>query len=158
MDSPSIKAPKDEALGMATVGHYEAPRPGADAVLEQSMGYKAELRRNLSMATILGLSFSIIAAPFGLSISSSFALTNGGAPAYFWGWIFLSVMTVCMAASLGELCSTWPTSGGVYVWAAQSSSKRWRHLVAFTTGWVSIVANVTLTLAIAFGEAQLIMR
>lgn len=31
------------------------------------MGYKAELPRNLSMFSVLGLSFAIMAVPFGLS-------------------------------------------------------------------------------------------
>ncbi|CAO1614434.1 unnamed protein product [Parajaminaea phylloscopi] len=115
-----------------------------------------QLRRNLSLLTILGLSFTIIAAPFGLVYSASFSLINGGVT-YFWGWVFLSLITVCMAASLGELCSAWPTSGGVYVWSAYTSPKRVRRIISFCNGWVGIVANITLQLSIAFGEAQLIM-
>jgi hypothetical protein len=42
-----------------------------------AMGYEQELKRNLSMLTILGLGAAIIAAPFGLSTSASFALING---------------------------------------------------------------------------------
>jgi hypothetical protein len=42
-----------------------------------AMGYKQELRRNLSLWTALGLGASIIATPFGLSTSASFSLING---------------------------------------------------------------------------------
>ncbi|CAO1638316.1 unnamed protein product [Sympodiomycopsis kandeliae] len=121
------------------------------------LGYKAELPRNLKLTTILGLSFSIIAAPFGLSIGSMFALVNGGAPTFFFGWVLLSVITLAMAASLGELCSVWPTSGGVYVWSANLSSAKYRRVVGFCTGWVNFVANITLSLSIAFGWTQLIL-
>lgn len=38
----------------------------ANAALAK-MGYKAELPRNLSMFSVLGLSFAIMAVPFGLS-------------------------------------------------------------------------------------------
>lgn len=41
----------------------------ADALAQ--MGYKGELPRSLSMMSILGLSFAIMAVPFGLSVSFS---------------------------------------------------------------------------------------
>lgn len=123
----------------------------------QQFGYTPELKRNLSLITVLGLSFSIIAAPFGLSTSALFALGNGGTATYFWGWLFLSIITLAMAASLGELCSAFPTSGGVYHWSAYTSPKKYRKVISFCTGWVSMVANITLALSIIFGEAQLIL-
>ncbi|SPO27068.1 related to GABA permease [Ustilago trichophora] len=129
---------------------------GADAHLA-SMGYDAQLKRNLSMMTILGLSFSIIAAPFGLSTAFSIALTCGGPVTILYGWLVVSLISLCMAASLAELCSMYPTSGGVYVWAAFVATKKWAPLTSWIVGWVSLVANWTLCLSINFGGAQLIM-
>lgn len=129
---------------------------GADAKLA-SMGYNAELKRNLSMFTILGLSFSIIAAPFGLSTAFSIALTCGGPITILYGWLVVSIISLCMAASLAELCSMYPSSGGVYVWAAFVATKKWAPLTSWIVGWVSLVANWTLCLSINFGGAQLIM-
>lgn len=123
----------------------------------EAMGYKQELRRNLPMWTILGLGAAIIAAPFGLSTSASFSLVNGGTASYVWGWLFLSVISVCIAASLGEIASVFPTSGGVYVWTAHLAPRKHAQLASFVVGWISLVANILLCLSIAFGEAQLIM-
>jgi hypothetical protein len=50
---------------------------GADERLAQ-MGYKAELPRKLSMMAVLGLSFAIMAVPFGSSTTLSYSLINGG--------------------------------------------------------------------------------
>lgn len=122
-----------------------------------ALGYKQELKRNLSMLTALGLGASIIAAPLGLCTSASFALINGGTITYFFGWLLLSLISICIAASLGEIASVYPTSGGVYVWTAHLAPKRFSSISSFIIGWVSLVANLLLCLSIAFGEAQLIM-
>lgn len=46
----------------------------ADAALAK-MGYASELPRNLSMLSILGMSFAIMAVPFGLSTTLYITLT-----------------------------------------------------------------------------------
>jgi hypothetical protein len=57
---------------------YDKSQDGNDASVDMAFnGYQQELKRNLSMWTALGLGASIIAAPFGLSTSASFSLTNG---------------------------------------------------------------------------------
>lgn len=163
METDDIVKPTNEVTPYGKSGSYSpqteefAAPDTSEAARLAELGYKAELPRNLSLVTVLGLSFSIIGAPVGLSTSISFSLTNGGAPTYFFGWIMLSAVTLAMAASLGELCSVWPTSGGVYVWSAKLAPTKYRRIVSFCTGWVTLVANVTLALSIAFGEAQLIL-
>ncbi|EPQ30757.1 uncharacterized protein PFL1_01658 [Pseudozyma flocculosa PF-1] len=136
--------------------HSLSSAAGADARLA-SMGYEAQLKRNLGMMTILGLSFSIMAAPFGLSTAFSIALTCGGPVTILWGWALVSLISLCMAASLAEISSQFPSSGGVYVWAAFISTPKWAPLTSWIVGWVSLVANWTLCLSINFGGAQLIM-
>lgn len=49
-----------------------------------------------------------------------------------WGWVLTSVMTVLAGAALGEICSTYPTAGSVYHWAAEmDSGPFW----SFVTAW-----------------------
>lgn len=68
------------------------------------MGYKAELPRNLSMLSILGLSFAIMAVPFGLSTTMYISLTDGQAVTVIWGWVTVSLISLSIAASLAEIC------------------------------------------------------
>ena len=51
----------------------------------EEMGYKQELRRSLGMVSVLGLSFAIMAVPFGTSTTLNIALTNGGPVTVIWG-------------------------------------------------------------------------
>ena len=130
--------------------------PDADEELAR-LGYKPELKRNLGLVAILGLSFSIMAAPFGLSVAFSYGLTNGGPVAILWGWVLVSCISLCIAASLGEICSVHPSSGGPYVWTAYLAPRRYSAIASWIVGWVSLAANITLALSILFGGAQLIM-
>ncbi|KAK9441110.1 polyamine transporter TPO5 [Metarhizium brunneum] len=128
----------------------------ADAALA-SLGYKGELPRNLSMMSILGLSFAIMAVPFGLSTTLYITLYNGQSVAVLWGWVLVSLISICIAASLAEICAVFPTAGGVYYWSAMLSTRRWAPMVSFVDGWLTLVGNWTVTLSINFSGAQLIL-
>lgn len=98
------------------------------------MGYKAELPRSLSMLSVLGLSFAIMAVPYGLSTTFLYSLANGQSVTVLWGWVMLSLISVCIAASLAEICSVFPTAGGVYYWAALLSTPEWAPIASWITG------------------------
>lgn len=70
VENPSTRTPGD--------------RDGAAARLEE-MGYKQELTRNLGMVSVLGLSFAIMAVPFGTSTTLNIALTDGGPVTILYG-------------------------------------------------------------------------
>ena len=128
----------------------------ADAELAK-LGYESKLPRSLSMLSILGLSFAIIAAPYGSSTTLYIALTNGQAVTVIWGWCFITMISLCISASLAEICAVYPTAGGVYYWSAQLSTKKYAPIVSWIDGWFNLVGNWTVTLSINFGGAQLIL-
>ncbi|KAH8722627.1 amino acid/polyamine transporter I [Phaeosphaeriaceae sp. PMI808] len=131
-------------------------KPNDNDLLAQ-MGYQSQLPRNLSMFTILGLSFAIIAAPFGLSTTITITLIDGQSVTMLYGWILVTVISICIAASLAEICAVFPTSGGVYYWSTMLSPPQWAPLVGFVDGWLTLVGNWTVTLSINFSGAQLIL-
>ncbi|OWT40520.1 GabA permease [Cryptococcus neoformans Bt1] len=143
---------KVESLSTLTPGD----RDGAAARLEE-MGYKQELTRNLGMVSVLGLSFAIMAVPFGTSTTLNIALTDGGPVTILYGWIFVSSVSLCIASSLAEICSVFPTSGGVYYWSAMLSTEKYSSFASYLTGWLGTVGNWTVTASITFGGSQLIL-
>ncbi|KAI5852143.1 GABA permease [Tricharina praecox] len=128
----------------------------ADAQLA-AMGYRAELPRNLSMMSILGLSFAIMAVPFGLSTTMYITLTDGQSVTIIWGWVLVSLISLCIAASLAEICAVFPTAGGVYYWSAMLSSRKYAPIASWITGWLTLVGNWTVTTSINFSGGQLIL-
>ena len=140
-----------------TMERPKGPAAGdADQALAR-LGYKGELPRNLSMMSILGMSFAIMAVPFGISTTLYITLTNGQSVSVLWGWVLVSLISLCIAASLAEICAVFPTAGGVYYWSAVLSTPRWAPLVSFVDGWLTLVGNWTVTLSINFSGAQLIL-
>ncbi|KAL4900280.1 hypothetical protein BDW74DRAFT_162011 [Aspergillus multicolor] len=128
----------------------------ADEALAR-MGYKSELPRNLSMMSILGLSFAIMAAPFGLSTTLYITLTDGQSVSIIWGWVFVTLISIAIASSLAEICAVYPTAGGVYYWSAMLPTKEWAPMMSFIDGWLTLVGNWTVTLSITFSGGQLIL-
>jgi amino acid transporter len=121
------------------------------------MGYASELPKTLSMMSILGMSFAIMAVPFGLSTTIYITLINGQSVTILWGWVLVSIISLCIAASLAEICAVYPTAGGVYYWSAILSTPKYAPVVSFIDGWMTLVGNWTVTLSINFSGAQLIL-
>ncbi|TKA73132.1 hypothetical protein B0A55_06261 [Friedmanniomyces simplex] len=135
----------------ASVDHH-----AADADLAK-LGYTSELPRSLSMLSVLGLSFAIMAVPYGLSTTMYITLTDGQSVTILWGWVLVSLISLSIAASLAEICAVYPTAGGVYYWSAMMATKDWAKIASWVTGWMNLVGNWTVTLSINFGGAQLIL-
>ena len=128
----------------------------ADQALAQ-LGYTSELSRNLSMLSVLGMSFAIMSVPLGISTTMYISLTDGQSVTALYGWILVSVVSLCTAASLAEICAVYPTAGGVYYWSAILSTPRWAPLVSWIDGWLTLVGNWTAALSINFSGAQVIL-
>lgn len=40
-----------------------------------------------------------------------------------WGWLVASFFTLMVGLAMAEICSSYPTSGGLYYWAARLGGK-----------------------------------
>ena len=115
--------------------------------LEEVLGYRAELKRNRSLFTLLFQSLAIAAIPYGEGGPLLSAIYGGGQLSIFVGWIVANLLQECIALSLGELASRYPTSGGPSYWAFQVTGRDSKAtLAAFITGWVFLIGNWTITL------------
>lgn len=84
-------------------------------------------------------------------------LTDGQSVTIIWGWCLVSLISLAIAASLAEICSVFPTAGGVYYWSAMLSTREWAPIASWITGWLTLVGNWTVTTSINFSGAQLIL-
>ncbi|KAI5918076.1 amino acid/polyamine transporter I [Camillea tinctor] len=122
----------------------------ADELLT-SLGYTPELSRNRSTLQVAFMSFVLASIPYGLATTMSYPLIGGGPVNIIWGWLAVSLIIICVAGSLGEVTSVYPTAGGVYYQAFMLAPPNWRRVAAWTCGWLYVVGNVTITLAVNFG-------
>lgn len=84
------------------------PRKNSNSLRE--LGYKQELKRELTSFTNFSVSFSIVSILTGLTSLYGTALNGGGPAVIIWGWVFVSLMSFIVAASMAEICSSYPTS------------------------------------------------
>ena len=99
----------DESLQRRGVAATEQ----ADQRLE-ALGYKPELSRSRSTLQVAFMSFVLASIPYGLATTLTYPLVGGGPVDIIWGWVFVSLIILCVAASLGEITSVYPTAGGMY--------------------------------------------
>ncbi|KAK4159903.1 gaba permease [Cladorrhinum sp. PSN259] len=122
----------------------------ADNLLE-AMGYKAELVRTRSTWHVAFMSFVLASIPYGLATTLYYPLQGGGPAVVVWGWVLVSLIILCVAASLGEITSVYPTAGGVYYQTFMLAPSKIRRVSAYICGWCYVVGNITITLAVQFG-------
>lgn len=85
----------------------------------EALGYTEELQRNRSLFTLLFQSLAIAAIPYGEGGPLISAIYGGGQLSIFVGWIVVLILDECVALSLSELASRYPTSAGPYYWSFQ---------------------------------------
>ena len=86
------------------------PSTQDDANILASLGHEQELQRQFSSLSMLGLAFAILNSWTALSASLSLALPSGGPTSVIWGLITAGICNLCLAASLAEFLSAFPTA------------------------------------------------
>jgi amino acid permease (GABA permease) len=116
------------------------------------LGYKQELHRGMSGFSNFAVSFSIISVLAGCITSFGIAMSSGGPIAISIGWPLVGVFVLCVALAMGEICSVYPTAGGLYFWAGRLARKN-KAVWAWYVGWFNFLGEVAVTAAIDFGAA-----
>jgi amino acid permease (GABA permease) len=135
---------------------HEADSPAtsrsADEQRLHELGYAQELSRTMSGFSNFAVSFTIISILSGCLTLYGFGMNTGGPALIVWGWPFVGLMTLIVGLAMAEVCSSYPTAGGLYYWAAKlapSNGAAW----SWFTGWFNFLGQVAVTAGIDFGAA-----
>jgi len=112
MADSDVKHVFPSASTMGSKLENSSPRLSTGETETADLGYKPELLRNRSTLQVAFMSFVLASIPYGLATTLIFPLVGGGPVNIIWGWVAVSLITVCVAASLGEITSVYPTAGG----------------------------------------------
>ncbi|MGK4585596.1 amino acid permease [Kitasatospora sp. HPMI-4] len=144
---------------MSSDRHSPHPPPDpADATLSaderrlRELGYTQELARSLTGFSNFAVSFSIVSILSGCLTLYGFGMTTGGPVLITWGWPVVGLMTLCVALAMAEICSSFPTAGGLYFWAAKLAPSR-APAWAWLTGWCNFMGGIAVTASVDFGAA-----
>ncbi|HEY2080979.1 MAG TPA: amino acid permease [Streptosporangiaceae bacterium] len=116
------------------------------------LGYAQELRRRMSGFSNFAVSFTIISILSGCLTLYSYGMNTGGPSEIVWGWPIVGIMTLFVGLSMAEVCSSFPTAGGLYYWSAKLARKNGAAWSWFT-GWFNFLGQVAVTAGIDFGAA-----
>ncbi|CAG8958782.1 hypothetical protein HYFRA_00011732 [Hymenoscyphus fraxineus] len=128
----------------------------ADNMLE-AMGYTSELVRNRTTLQVAFMSFVLASIPYGLATTLFYPLAGGGPANVIWGWVLVSLIILCVAISLGEITSAYPTAGGVYYQTFMITPPSYRLIASWICGWLYVVGNIMITLSVNFGTTLFIV-
>ncbi len=116
-------------------------------------GYAQELFRSMGGFSNFAISFSIISILTGAVTLYGYGLEMGGPREMTLGWPIATLFTLVVAASMGELCSAYPTSGAMYHWAVALGGPAWGWFVA----WFNIFGLIAAQAGINYSCAQFVL-
>jgi amino acid transporter len=122
----------------------------ADEQRLAELGYKQELRRGWSSFSNFAISFSIISVLSGCFTTYGQAFNDGGPIAISIAWPVISVLVLCVAFSMSELASAYPTAGGIYYWASKLGGAGW----GWFTGWFNLIGLVAVVASVDYAAAS----
>ncbi|KUJ19226.1 amino acid transporter [Mollisia scopiformis] len=141
---------------MADLETKAVPTDAADATLE-NMGYQQELKRSFGLLGMIGFSFSIVTCWSALGGVLVTGVNAGGPPVMIWGWVGISLVSLCVAYSMAEMCSEYPVAGGQYSWVYILSPKSIRRQFSYLTGWFMIIGILAMGATNSFIGANFIL-
>ncbi len=118
-----------------------------DAGRLHALGYAQELARRLSGFSNFAISLSTICILAGGVTSFHLGFCSAGGAAIGVGWPLVALFSLVVAATMGQLASTFPTAGGLYHWASILGGRGW----GWATAWFNLAGLVTVLAAINVG-------
>lgn len=128
-----------------------------DVYLARRTKTKRETRRRLNLTSATSLSVSIISFLTGTLGLYGQGATAGGPSVMIWTWVILFIPIWCVARSMGEICSAYPTLGGPFYWTAALAKKHPR-LASWLVAWLNFTGDLAGTAFAAFSAALFIGR
>ncbi len=116
------------------------------------MGYAQELMRRMSTFSNFAVSFTIISILSGCLTLYGYGMNTGGPVVMTIGWPLVGIMVTLVGLAMAEVCSSYPTAGGLYYWAAKLGGKN-SAAWSWFTGWFNLLGQVAVTAGIDFGLA-----
>lgn len=119
-----------------------------DGGLVNASGHRDQLQRQYGLLSICGLALTIDNAWIAFGGSLYVSVLNGGPPGILYEFMTASLTYAFIGASIAELASAVPSSGGVYHWASITPGAKWGRTIGFFTGslnffgWIFDLASI----------------
>ncbi|KAJ6819998.1 amino acid permease [Iris pallida] len=106
------------------------------------LGYKQELRREMTLFKTLAISFSTMTLFTGITPLYGSSLLDAGPASLVWGWVVVSFFTWFVSIAMAEICSSFPTTGSLYFWAAHLAGPVWGPFASWCCAWLETIGLI----------------
>ncbi|RDK46902.1 amino acid permease [Aspergillus phoenicis ATCC 13157] len=115
-----------------------------------ALGRVQVLRRNFRFVSILGFGCTLISTWEVILTLLTSGLPDGGTAGLIWGFIIVTAGFALVFASIAEMASMSPTSGGQYHWVSEFAPRRGQKFLSYITGWLCATGWQCAIVAIAY--------
>ncbi|KAF9885319.1 hypothetical protein FE257_013036 [Aspergillus nanangensis] len=106
----------------------------------RAQGHEAQLERSFTWLGASALAYSMSNSWLTYSSCFGLVLMSGGGVTMMFCVIIAGILQWIIFLGLGELCSSFPSSGGQYHFAYVFAPEKTRNFAAYTTGFINILA------------------
>ncbi|KAF8847560.1 amino acid transporter-like protein [Acephala macrosclerotiorum] len=129
----------------------------ADEAALVALGYKQEFKREFSLWTTFCVSFAVLGLLPSFASTLYYGMGYAGTGGMVWGWLISWFFIQCVALGMAELCSSMPTSGGLYYASAVLAPPGYGPFAAWITGWSNWCTQVTGAPSVDYALAAMIL-
>lgn len=128
-----------------------------DERLLARIGYKQELRREFNKWSTVSYAISILGVLGSVPATFGSPVNAGGPATAVWAWFIGSCMAMCIASSVAELVSAYPTAGGMYFVTKHVVPKEHVAIWAWIIGWCNFLGQAGGVASLAYTISQMIL-
>ncbi|KAF8539480.1 amino acid/polyamine transporter I [Trichophaea hybrida] len=121
------------------------------------IGYKQELRREFTKWSTVSYAISILGVLGSVPATFAIPITSGGPATAVWCWMIGSIMATCIAFSVSELVSAYPTAGGMYFVAKHVVPSRHVPVLSWVVGWCNFLGQAAGVASLAYSISQMLL-
>ncbi|KAF8854305.1 amino acid transporter [Acephala macrosclerotiorum] len=129
----------------------------ADRALAEQFGYNPVFKREFGYLSTFSFAMSISGLFASTTITFVYPLEAGGAASVVCRWIISGAGCMCIAASVAELMSAYPTCGGLYYTISRLAPKDRVPSISWVVGWINLLGQVAGVSSSEYGSAQLLL-
>lgn len=129
----------------------------ADRELADKFGYKPVFKREFGWLSAFSFAVSISGLFSTVTTTFIYPLEAGGSASAVWCWLISGLGCMCIACSVAELVSAYPTSGGLYYTIQHLAPAEWVPSLSWVTGWLNLLGQIAGVASSEYGGAQILL-
>lgn len=91
------------------------------------------------------------------TITFAYPLGAGGPASVVWCWLIAGAGCTCIALSVAELTSAYPTCGGLYYTVSRLAPRDWVPSISWVVGWINLLGQVAGVASSEYGSSQILL-